>query len=156
MPSSTSEAPAAATLGPFCRELVRQVRARDGYGLHDGRPDGDLLAPFVVDKVKARAIPIIGDPDPAVLERVRAFYAAIALAVEKRCGLMASPLISIGSEGFGRAVLICGRLVLVSKTLRDVHRFGFADLARLESAGSALVESALAAIAEFNAAATAE
>lgn len=156
MPFSMSETGVTGSLGPFCRSLVRQLRARDTYGLSEGRPDGDLLAPFVIDRAKAREIPIIGDPAPDVQERVHAFYAAVALAVEHRCGLMAASVIGLSSEGFGRVILICGRLVAVSKSLRDVHRFGFADLEKLESAGSALVDSALDTIAKFNDAAQAD
>jgi probable nitrogen fixation protein len=63
---------------------------------------------------------------------------------------------SITGEGFGRVVLTCGRLVAVSKTLRDVHRFGFASLEKLEASGAGLVEDALAWIAKFNEAATAD
>ncbi len=143
-----------AQLGPFCVELVRQVRARDTYGLYDGKPDAALLAPFLIDK--AKALPIIGDPAPEVLARLNQFYAAVALAIEKRCGIMASPLMHVTSEGFGRVALTCGRLVAVSKTLRDVHRFGFPSLEKLEAAGSALVVHALKWIDKFNDAATAE
>jgi probable nitrogen fixation protein len=151
-----SESCAETQLGPFCLELVRQVRAGDTYGLHDGKPDAALLAPFIIDKFKAREIPIIGDPDPEVLERLNQFYAAVALAIEKRCGIMASPLLRVTGEGFGRVVLTCGRLVAVSKTLRDVHRFGFPTLEKLDAAGSALVADALKWIDKFNDAAMAE
>lgn len=143
-------------LGPFCLELVRQVRARDTYGVLDGKPDSDLLAAFIVDKAKAREIPLIGDPEPAVLVRLNQFYTAVAHAIEKRCGIMASPLMHVSGEGFGRVVLTCGRLVAISKSLRDVHRFGFASVEKLENAGSALVEDALLWIAKFNEAATAD
>lgn len=150
-----SEASAEAELGPFCVELVRQVRAGDTYGLYDGKTDIDLLSSFIIDKAKAREIPIIGDPDPAVLERLNQFYAAVALTIEKRCGIMASPLMHVTGEGFGRVVLTCGRLVAVSKTLRDVHRFGFPSLEKLESAGSMLVVDAVNWVDRFNDAATA-
>ena len=143
-------------LGPFCVELVRQIRARDTYGLWDGKRDEDLLVPFVVDKVAARAIPLIGDPDPAVLARLEQFYAAVALAIEQRSGVMASPLMNVSGEGFGRVVLTCGRLVAVSKTLRDVHRFGFPSLEKLEEAGMRLVEDGIKWIERFNQAATAD
>ena len=145
-----------AALGPFCSELVRQVRAQDTYGMWDGKPDTDLLEPFIIDKAKAREIPLIGDPDPAVLGRIGMFYGAVALAIEKRCGIMASPLISITGEGFGRVVLTCGRLVAVAKTLRDVHRFGFASLAKLEASGAGLIEDGLQWIEKFKDAATAD
>lgn len=146
----------AEVLGPFCSELVRQVRAADTYGLWDGKPDTELLAPFVIDKAKAREIPVVGDPGPEVLERLSQFYAAVALGIEKRCGLMASPLLKVSGEGFGRVVLTCGRLVAVSKSLRDVHRFGFPNLEKLEEAGTALVNDALTWIDRFHDAATAD
>lgn len=139
--------------GHFCDELVRQVRAHDVYGLWDGKPDAALLAPFIIDK---KTVPLIGDPDPAVLTRIGQFYGAVALAIEKRSGIMAAPVLQISGEGFGRAVLIAGRLVVVSKTLRDVHRFGFASLEKLESAGATLVEDGLSWIEKFKQAATAD
>jgi probable nitrogen fixation protein len=42
-------------------------------------------------------------------------------------------------EGFGRMVLIAGRLIVVNKQLRDVHRFGFPSLEKLASEGEKLV-----------------
>jgi len=55
----------------------------------------------------------------------------------------------LSSEGFGRIVVIGGRLVVVSRTMRDAHRFGFASLERLEADGEALVDAALAAIERY-------
>jgi probable nitrogen fixation protein len=34
-------------------------------------------------------------------------------------------------EGFGRTVLTTGRLIVVNRYLRDVHRFGFPSLEKL-------------------------
>jgi probable nitrogen fixation protein len=136
-------------LGPFLCELVRQIRAQDTYGLWDDKPDLKLLAPFVIDKQKARAIPLSGDPEPQVLARLGQFYGAVALSLEKRCGLMASPVLQLTPEGFGRIVLVCGRLAVVRKTLRDVHRFGFASLEKLEAEGETLVGAALQWIERF-------
>jgi probable nitrogen fixation protein len=136
-------------LGPFLCELVRQIRAQDTYGLWDGKPDQRLLAPFVIDRQKARTIPLSGDPEPQVLARLDQFYGAVALSIEKRCGLMAFPVLQLTPEGFGRIVLVCGRLTVLKKTLRDVHRFGFASLEKLEAEGEALVGAALQWIERF-------
>jgi probable nitrogen fixation protein len=38
---------------------------------------------------------------------------------------MVSPMMKMHHEGFGRMILTAGRLVVVNKQLRDVHRFGF-------------------------------
>ena len=52
-------------------------------------------------------------------------------------------------EGFGRAVLICGRLVVASRFMRDVHRFGFDSFGKLAAEGEKLVAGALATLQEF-------
>lgn len=143
-------------LGPFLRELIRQIRAGDTYGVWEGKSDHDLLAPFVVDKERARTIPIVGNPAPQVLTRLNQFYGAVALLIEQRSGIMASPVLQLSPEGFGRIVLACGRLIVVSKTLRDVHRFGFPTLDKLEANGNALVEGALQWIEQFRHVAVAE
>jgi len=49
-------------------------------------------------------------------------------------------------EGFGRVVLIAGSLVVLSRTLRDVHRFGFEDLATLAAEGMKVAKQAVAMI----------
>jgi probable nitrogen fixation protein len=100
-----------ADVGPFASELIAQVRAQDTYGYWEGKPDRDLLAPFIVDRQRARAIPIVGDPDPQTLTRISQFYNAVALSIERRSGVMASPVQQLSSEGFGRIVVIGGRLV---------------------------------------------
>ncbi|MBR7518855.1 DUF269 domain-containing protein, partial [Mycobacterium tuberculosis] len=46
-----------------------------------------------------------------------------------------------------RVLLTAGRLAVVQKSLRDVHRFGFEDFAALAAAGQKLVDEAAALIA---------
>ncbi|MGX9147570.1 NifX-associated nitrogen fixation protein [Mesorhizobium sp. 128a] len=144
MPAVKEDEAALAT--PFVKCLVRLVRAQDSYGSWEGKPDPELLADFIVTKEKRREIPIIGDPDPDVLWRLDIYYAAVGLAIEERAGLMASPMMKISHEGFGRVLLTAGRLVVLSKTLRDVHRFGFETFRKLAEAGTKLVDDAIFAI----------
>ena len=109
----------------FIRELARQTRALDSYGSCDGWPIERVLAPYIVTREQRREMPVIGDPDDVLIARVRAFHNAIAVLIEKECGLMAVPLIHLSHEGFGRALITVGKLVVTDRTLRDVHRFGF-------------------------------
>ncbi|WP_027144892.1 NifX-associated nitrogen fixation protein [Mesorhizobium sp. WSM3626] len=136
----------AALATPFVKCLVRLVRAQDSYGSWEGKPDAELLADFIVSKEKRREIPIIDDPDPDVLWRLDIYYAAVGLAIEERSCLMASPMMKISHEGFGRVILTAGRLVVLSRTLRDVHRFGFETFRKLAEAGTKLVDDAISAI----------
>ena len=131
---------------PFVRALVRLMRAEDSYGTWEGRADADLLTDFIVTKEQRREIPIIGDPDPDVLWRLEKFYAAVGIDIERVTGRIASPMMKMSHEGFGRVLLTCGRLVVLTRTLRDVHRFGFETLEKLAAEGDKQVAAALATI----------
>ena len=80
-------------------------------------------------------LPIIGDPDPETLWRLELFYNAVGLVIERATGIMVSPMMKIHHEGFGRLVLTAGRLIVLNKQLRDVHRFGFDSLEKLAERG---------------------
>lgn len=134
---------------PFLSFLVQVIRAHDSYGAWEGKSDDALLAPFVVDKEKRKTIPMIGDPDPKTIARFKYFHAALALAVEKRTGIMAAPLFDLSGEGFGRVVLIASRLVVISRHVRDIHRFGFLSLEALEEEAGKLVDQAETLIQRF-------
>ena len=134
---------------PFLKQLVQLIRAEDSFGNWEGKSDAELLADFVVTKEERREIPIIGDPDPDILWRVEQFYGAVGLMVEKATGCMATPMMKMHHEGFGRIVLIAGRLVVVSKHLRDIHRFGFVSYAKLAEAGDKLVADAVGVIETY-------
>ena len=134
---------------PFLAQLAAVIRAEDSYGQWDDKTDADLMAEFIVTKEERREIPIIGDPDPDVMWRVSKFYDAIGLMIEKRTGHMASQMQKMSHEGFGRIVLIAGKLVVVSKHLRDIHRFGFVSYAKLAEAGDKLVADAVGVIETY-------
>ena len=127
---------------PFVRTLVRVVRAEDTFGVWERKSDAEILADFIVTKEQRRQIPIIGDPDPDVMGRVEKFYVAVGLEIERATGRMASPMMKMSHEGFGRVILSVGRLVVIAKSLRDVHRFGFESFDKLAEAGEKLVEDA--------------
>lgn len=133
----------------FLRELVKQQRAQDTYGVWDGKKDEELLEPFLLDAEKRKRIPIVGDPDPETLERVEMFFNAVGLTIERKTGIMVMPMMTMHHEGFGKMVLLAGRLAVVNKVLRDVHRFGFPNQEKLAEAGEKYVTAALEMIEKF-------
>jgi probable nitrogen fixation protein len=133
----------------FVGQLISQLRAQDMHGVFAKRSDEQMLSPFVVDREKRKQIPIIGDPKPDVLRRVELFYSTVGLVIERRCGVMCSSMMTMSHEGFGRVVLIAGRLIAVNKQLRDVHRFGFLSLETLNEEGEKLVASGVEMIGRF-------
>lgn len=133
----------------FIQEMVKQMRAVDSYGTYDGWPAERILAPYVLTKEQKRAIPVIGDPDEILLSRIKCFYNAIASLIEKECGQMAVPMINITHEGFGRAVITVGKLVVMDKTLRDVHRYGYESLSKMKDEADKLLSVALGLVGKY-------
>jgi probable nitrogen fixation protein len=153
--SALSDDDAVALASPFIGALVRQLRAYDTTGFWEKKTDAELLQGFVITREQRRAIPVIADPDPKTLWRVEQYYSAAGLAVEQATGVIATPLVKLTHEGFGRAVLIAGRLVVASRILRDVHRFGFESLSRLAAEGEKLLAEAMTLMEQFSEAARA-
>jgi probable nitrogen fixation protein len=127
----------------FIRELTRQMRALDTYGTYNGWSPEKILDPFVLTKEKRAAIPLVGDPDETTIARVKCLYNAISVLIEKECNLLAVPLVHLTHEGFGRALITVGKLVVVDKILRDAHRFGFPSLSKMKDEADKLLSVAL-------------
>lgn len=134
---------------PFIKELIKVWRAQDAHGTWDGKTDLDLLAPYIMTKEQRREMPIIGDPDPETLWRLELFYNAIGLSIERETRNMVTPMMKMSHEGFGRIVLLAGRLIVVNKQLRDVHRFAFDSLGQLAEEGEKAVSSGVEMIRKF-------
>lgn len=134
----------------FMKEMVKQMRAIDTYDTYDNWSSARILDPFVMTKERKQEIPVVGDPDEITMSRVKAFYNAISSLIEKECGLMAVPMINLSHEGFGRAVITVGKLVVVDKTLRDVHRFGFKSLSKMKDEADKLLSVALEIVGKYS------
>ena len=135
----------------FAAEMVRQMRALDTYDTYEGWSAARILDPFVLTKERKREIPVVGDPDEITVARVKAFYNAISAMIEKECGLMAVPMINLTHEGFGRAIITVGKLVVMDKTLRDIHRFGFPSLSKMKDEADKFLSVALTLVGEHSA-----
>jgi len=133
----------------FVKEMARQMRALDTYGTYQGWTVEKILNPYVLTKERKANIPMIGDPDDETISRVKAYYNAIAVLIEKECKLLAVPLVHLTHEGFGRAIITVGKLVAVEKTLRDVHRFGFPSLSKMKDDADKMLGIALERIGQY-------
>lgn len=134
---------------PLIKQMVTQLRAIDSYGTYDTWTDAKVLDPVILTKARRREIPVVGDPDETTISRVKAYYNAIAQLIEKETGLMAVPVINLTHEGFGRSMILVGKLVAMDKTLRDIHRFGFDTPEKLIEEAEKLVGKAVTLINEY-------
>jgi probable nitrogen fixation protein len=58
-------------------------------------------------------------------------------------------MMKMSHEGFGRLVLMAGRLIVVNKMLRDVHRYGYDSLEKLAEEGSKAVAAGVDMINKY-------
>ncbi len=133
----------------FVKELIKQWRAQDVHGAWDKKSDLDLLSPYILDKERRKEIPLMGDPDPETIWRLELFYNAVGLSIERATGVMVTPMMKMHHEGFGRMILAAGRLIVVNKQLRDVHRFGFGSLDKLAEEGGKFVAAGVEMINKY-------
>lgn len=133
----------------FLKELVLQIRAQDHYGVYRSWKDELVLANFVVSKERKSQISVEGDVDPATQLRVLCFYRAIAACIEKQTSKLCQVVIDLSHEGFGWAIVWTGKLMVLSRTLRDAQRFGYPSLQKLAAEGERLVESGVKTIQQF-------
>lgn len=133
----------------FMQEMVKQMRAIDTYGTYDDWSEAKILDPFVMTRERKAEIPIIGDPDEITLARIKAFYNSISSLIEKECRLMAVPMINISHEGFGRVIISVGKLIVMDRVLRDVHRFGFKSLSKMKDEADKFLSVALEIIGKY-------
>jgi probable nitrogen fixation protein len=125
------------------QELVKQIRGQDSYGTYRNWSDELLLKPFIVSKERKRKISVDGDVDPVTKARIMAFYRAIAARIEQETGLLGQVIIDLSHEGFGWALVFCGRLLVVAKTLRDAQRFGFDSFEKLDAEAEKLLQKGI-------------
>lgn len=133
----------------FAKEMVKQMRALDMYDTYEKWSVAKILDPFIMTKERKKEIPVISDPDEITMSRVQAYYNVVATLVEKECGHMAVPLVHLSHEGFGRAIITVGKLVVMDKVLRDVHRFGFKSLSHMKDEADKLLSVALNIVGDY-------
>ncbi|MEO0967885.1 MAG: NifX-associated nitrogen fixation protein [Cyanobacteria bacterium J06639_18] len=134
---------------PFLQAIVQQIRGQDAYGVYRNWSDELVLKPFIVSKQKKREISVQDQVDPITQGRIVAFYRAVAARIEQETGLLSQVVVDLSHEGFGWALVFAGRLLLVVKTLRDAHRFGFESLEKLSEEGEKLVTKGIELAQKF-------
>ncbi|MGB5866619.1 MAG: DUF269 domain-containing protein, partial [Arcobacteraceae bacterium] len=104
----------------FIDTLIGQVRALDQFGTWTNKTDEDILTEkYVKTKEDLKNIPVIADIDEMQVQDIRLIYQAIALAFEKKTGVMCSVVMEMSHEGFGRAVVIADKIVITNKFFKD-------------------------------------
>lgn len=134
---------------PFIKELIRAIQAQDAYGVYKSWSPELILKPYIVSKQDKRKISIEDEVNPMTLARIKLFYNAIATSIELETGQIMQVIVNINHEGFGWALVFSGRLLVVSRTLRDAHRFGYTSLEKLEDEGEKMTQSGVDLVKKY-------
>ena len=140
-------------MSSFLKDLIDQQRAGDTYGQLDRLSDEHMIKPFLVSREQKNEIAVNCDVDAATEARLRSFYQAVAAGLERATSLYTTVLIDLSHEGFGRAIVFAGRLIVVSDVLRDAQRFGFSSPDKLGAQGDRLVAGGIKVIEKYKEAA---
>jgi len=128
----------------FFPTLVGQIRAIDTYGMWDKFSDEDLVRQrYIKTKEDLKQIPIIDDIKDETKQIIKMMYQAISLGFEKMTGEMANVIMEMSHEGFGRVCVICDKIVVCDKYLKDAHRFGFPTIEKLSEEGEKILAKAV-------------
>jgi probable nitrogen fixation protein len=133
----------------FLQAIAQQIRGQDTYGVYRSWSDELLLKPYIVTKQKKREIKVDEDVDPMTISRINAFYRAAAACIEKETGFLSQVVVDLNHEGFGWILVFSGHLILIRKTIRDAHRFGFDSLEKAAEEGEKLVAKAVELANQF-------
>ena len=148
----------------FLRDLVALIRAGDPYGRLDDVEPERLLRLFLTvptDRPTGRpttADAVLAEPDDGAgactvdalsIERLRAFHQAVAAGVERAGHVMTAVAVDVNGEGFGRVLVVAGRLLLLAESQRDAGNLGFPSLVALAAAGERLVARAVAVLDRY-------
>lgn len=137
-------------MGLYIETLIGQVRALDQFGTWANKGDEEILAEkYVKSKEDLKKIPVIADIDEMQIQDIRLIFQAVALAFEKETGIMCSVVMEMSHEGFGRAVVIADKIVIVNKFFKDAHRYSFRTYDKLVEEGEKMLSSAIKIYEEY-------
>jgi probable nitrogen fixation protein len=130
--------------------LIGQVRALDQFGTWANKSDEDILVEkYVKTKEQLKEIPVIADIDEMQTQDIRLIFQAVALAFEKKTGIMCSVVMEMSHEGFGRVVVIADKIVIVNKFFKDAHRYSFRSYDKLVEEGNKMLENSIKIYEEY-------
>lgn len=120
-------------LQEFRRSLCHIADAYDYFGRDSMLGEAAKIEKLILfTKEEKLALGQDCTPSPKLHRQVEIVFQALALTLEAMTGCLMQSMVDMNHEGFGRAIVSSGRLILASTTLRAGLRFPFTSQAKLE------------------------
>ncbi len=131
----------------FMQAMAAQIRA-SAFCTHEGLSGEALYAPWL-NTTKNESLMPCAVADPMAGEKIGVFFRALAQLIERECGHLANSAVSVSPQGFARALITVGKLVVVDKSIREACAFGFASLEKMQLEADKLESVATTLIGEY-------
>lgn len=120
-------------LSAFNRSLCQMIDAYDYFGKGSGLSEEDKIARLLLfTPEEKQALSQDCTPNSKLRLQVEHVFQAMAVTLEVETERLMQSMVEMNGEGFGRAIVSSGRLILSSVTLRAGLRFPFTSAAKLE------------------------
>ena len=127
----------------FVGDILEQVRVQDTTATYQKLSDEFLLRSLIGYSTLG------GDNDIPNLQKISAFYRAVASRLEQETGKMAEVFINLGQDDVGWILVFCGRVLVISQFLRDADSFSFESVEHLTDFGDEVIQDALERAREY-------
>ncbi|MCL6604648.1 MAG: NifX-associated nitrogen fixation protein [Paenibacillus sp.] len=135
----------------FTRRLCQLLDTEDFFGRHASLSEHEKIERLFLasseDKTQSDFNCAVS---PKVRLQVPMLFQAVAGVMEERSGAIIQSAAEMNGEGFGRALLYSGRIILVLKSLRAGFPFPFTSQDKAVRYGIACVEEGLAFLEKYN------
>ncbi|MDF2926225.1 MAG: hypothetical protein K0R57_5139 [Paenibacillaceae bacterium] len=114
---------------PFEKCILAIMDAHDRFGLmaHKSKEDKLKRHFLLTDDAFKGADTLCGADSAPIRRQATIFFQAVAMALDMRSGIGICSIVELDEEGFGRAIVYSGRLVLIAHGWRQ-GQFGFTSL----------------------------
>lgn len=135
----------------FIRRLCQLLDAEDFFGRHATLSAEDKIARlFLASTDDKNQSDFNCAVSPKVRMQVPLLFQAVAGVMEERSGAFIQSSAEINGEGFGRAILYSGRIIVVLKSLRAGFPFPFTSEDKAVRYAVACVEEGLSFMDKYN------
>ncbi|MEL7036595.1 MAG: DUF269 domain-containing protein [Cyanobacteria bacterium J06592_8] len=127
----------------FIKAMIEQIRMQDLTVSRHSVSDEVLLNTLVGHATLDR------DSDISSLQKVSAFYRAVASRLEQETGLMAEVFLNLDQDDVGWILVFCGRLLVISQFIRNPESFRFESVEHLTLEGERVLQNSLERTREY-------
>lgn len=135
----------------FRSSLVQIIDAYDMYGTYRNLTcDQKLARSFLLTPEDKKQMDSCGQISERLRTQINLFFQSIALNIERVTNKMVSCIVEMNAEGFGRAIIYTGNLILVNKAIRGTQQFAFTTIEKASKQGEKISEIAVKTLERYS------